>query len=296
MGELYATLLVRLALPLATLIAALLHFSAFGLAYLAAFAALMHRPSYSLRKHYPAPALAVLASFSIGLLVVQVTVASLIAARSLTPSDTGLWPHLDDVGIARFDRSVWDGLRAVLGPALVTAVSLLCLLAEERRSRRSFVYFMVHPGGALLLDHPRSTRLRLRQTRSLIESALVTVADAPRWPNGAVPGLGNAVATRGRWPRGRGGRHSFFPWGGGAPRRRARRGCAPAGGGGRLARAPPAAARCRWMCPLQTVGVGRLGGGARLCRAPTWAAVVAAAPFAMRSWRTPTATGLKTTR
>lgn len=218
MGELYATLLVRLALPLATLIAALLHFSAFGLAYLAAFAALMHRPSYSLRKHYPAPALAVLASFSIGLLVVQVTVASLIAARSLTPSDTGLWPHLDDVGIARFDRSVWDGLRAVLGPALVTAVSLLCLLAEERRSRRSFVYFMVHPGGALLLDHPRSTRLRLRQTRSLIESALVTVADAPRWPNGAVPGLGNAVATRGRWPRGRGGRHSFFPWGGGGRR------------------------------------------------------------------------------
>lgn len=210
MGELYATLLVRLALPLATLIAALLHFSAFGLAYLAAFAALMHRPSYSLRKHYPAPALAVLASFSIGLLVVQVTIASLIAAKSLQPSDGGLWPHLDDVGIARFDRSVWDGLRTVLGPALVTAVSLLCLLAEERRSRRSFVYFMLHRGGAPLADRPRSTRLRLRQTRSLIESALVTVADAPPRPHVTVPGIGNAVATRGR--RGRGSRHTIFPW------------------------------------------------------------------------------------
>lgn len=213
MGELYATLLVRLVLPLATLIAALIHFSAFGLAYLAAFAALMHRPSYSLRKHYPAPALAVLASFSLGLLVVQVTIASLIAAKSLQPSDGGLWPHLDDVGIARFDRSVWDGLRAVLGPALVTAVSLLCLLAEECRSRRSFVYFMLHRAGAPLADRPRSVHLRLRQTRSLIESALVTVADAPPRQHATVPGIGNAIATRER--RGRGSRHSIFPWTGG---------------------------------------------------------------------------------
>ncbi|GAB0490096.1 hypothetical protein MMPV_001328 [Pyropia vietnamensis] len=207
MGELYATLLVRLILPLATLIAALLHFSAFGLAYLGAFAALMHRPSYSLRKHYPAPALAVLSSFSIGLLVVQVTIASLIAAKTLQPSDGGLWSHLDDVGIARFDRSVWDGLRAVLGPALVTGVSLLCLLAEERRSRRSFVYFMLHRGGAPLVGYPRPSRLRLRQTRSLIESSLVTVADERFQPRTSPSGI---VATR-RW-RGRRSGHSFFPW------------------------------------------------------------------------------------
>lgn len=206
MGELYATLLVRLILPLATLIAALLHFSAFGLAYLGAFAALTHRPSYSLRKHYPAPALAVLSSFSIGLLVVQVTIVSLIAAKTLQPSDGGLWSHLDDVGIARFDRSVWDGLRAVLGPALVTGVSLLCLLAEERRSRRSFVYFMVHRGGAPLAGWPRPSRLRLRQTRSLIESSLVTVADVPPPPRATASGI---VATR-LW-RGRRSRHSFFP-------------------------------------------------------------------------------------
>jgi len=211
MGELYSTLLVRLALPAATLVAALMNFSALGLGYLIAFAALTYRPSYSLRKHYPAPALAVLASFSIGLLVVQVTLSSLIAAGRLTPTEEGLWAHLDDVGVARFDRGIWDGLRCVLGPALVTSVSLLCLLAEERRSRRSFMYVMFHRGGASLADRHPSTRLRLRQTRSLVEAALVTVDDAPARHHVSVPGIGNAVATRGS---ARISRYNPFPWAG----------------------------------------------------------------------------------
>jgi len=211
MGDLYSTLLVRLALPAATLVAALMNFSALGLVYLVAFAALTYRPSYSLRKHYPAPALAVLASFSIGLLVVQVTLASLIVAERLSPTDVGLWAHLDDVGVARFDRGVWDGLRCVLGPALVTSVSLLCLLAEERRSRRSFMYVMFHRGGAPVAGRPSSKRLRLRQTRSLVEAALVTVPDLPARHHVSVPGIGNAVATR---ASSRASRYNPFPWAG----------------------------------------------------------------------------------